>query len=86
MSYLLLVDYSLFAVIQRMTKAQRCRFETHLRKIQIYPGNYADYTQIDKTGRLLHVSLFNDLAIYFWIDEADRHIKILRIAKRETGK
>ena len=74
MPYLLFVDYSLFAVIQKMTTAQRRRFEEHLRKIQVYPGNHANYTQLDKTGILLHV---------YWIDEADRHIKILRLSEND---
>jgi hypothetical protein len=43
------------------------------------PYNHSDLLFMDDFGRRLDVSLFEGLAIYYWIDAADHHIKVLEI-------
>jgi hypothetical protein len=35
-----------------------------------------------QSGRMLNVSLFAGLAISYWIDDADGHVKIMKIEPR----
>jgi hypothetical protein len=86
MPYRLFIDFDLLEVLRKSSKSQRLRLEAHLRQIQEYPGNHSDYSFVDASGRYMNVSFCQDHAIYFWVDLADSHIKILRIAKRELKK
>ena len=48
-----------------------------------FPGNYSDFVEVGERGRQLNVCLFGDFQIRYWIDDADRHVKILRIEENE---
>jgi len=50
-----------------------------LRKLQESPERYSDYIDQDTSGRQVDVSVYNGWAIFYWIDHADRQIKILQM-------
>jgi hypothetical protein len=50
-----------------------------IRRLRDFPVNLSDSSCSDADGRRLDVSLFEGLAIYYWIDGADRHVKVLKI-------
>jgi hypothetical protein len=75
----------LFEVVDKLPPGKRRRLDQQFFRIQQYPGNSSNYSYVDPKGRLLRVSIFDELALYYWIDDADQHIKILRIAKRASG-
>jgi len=54
----------------------------HFDRLQSNPGKFIDYQEQDEIGQPLQVSIFDGWAIYFWMDEADQHLKILRLVKR----
>ena len=39
----------------------------------------ADADNYDEIGRLLYIAIVGDFAITYWVDDADRHIKVLDI-------
>jgi hypothetical protein len=71
-----------FEVLAQMEKFKRSRKMTLLRQfecIRDFPGNYSEFRETDETGRRVEVSIFDGLAIYYWIDEADKDVKILKL-------
>ena len=82
MLFRLLIDFDLVEFTRQLPAGQRKRLYAHLRKIQEYPGHYSDLIEGDPEGRRIEISFFEDLLIGYWIDMADRHVKILRLAKR----
>jgi hypothetical protein len=84
MLFRLLIDFDLVDFTRKLPLRQQQRLYGHLRKIQEYPGHYSDFIESDEQGRRIDVSFFEDLIIGYWTDSADRHVKILRIAKRRS--
>jgi hypothetical protein len=39
----------------------------------------ADAADFDDTGRRLEIAIIGDYALTYWIEDADRHVKILDI-------
>ena len=56
--------------------AQRRRLFALLERIQEAPHRFSDLIDRDEVGRRLDVCAFEGVAIYYWVDTADRHIKI----------
>jgi hypothetical protein len=83
MQFKLLVDADVIDILSRFPARKRHRFYAHFRRIQRYPGNYSDHTEPDTAGRRLNVSVFEGQDIRYWIDVADRHVKILEIEANE---
>ncbi len=79
MRFRLLIDLEALEFLHAFSPARRRRVMEHLRILRDYPGNFSRASYLDEEGRNLDVSLFDGLAIYYWIDAADRHVKVLRI-------
>jgi hypothetical protein len=83
MEFKLLIDADVIDILAKLPARERRRLYAHFRKIQSYPGNYSELTEPDNEGRLLDVSSFEGLSIRYWIDGADRHLKILELTENE---
>jgi len=83
MKFRLLVDFEVLDFALKLSASRRRRLFDHFLEIQKFPGNYSDFLEEDGRGRSLHVSLLEDLRIQYWIDDADRHVKILQIVENE---
>jgi hypothetical protein len=79
MEYRLLVDREVIEVMDSMPKAQRRRFLALFERLRAFPTNYSDYHEADAVGRRVEVCILSQWAIHYWIDDADRHVKILAI-------
>ena len=79
MEFRLLVDLEVIDFLQGLTGNRRRRLLDHFRKIQNFPGHYSDFIDQDAHGRRLDVSLIDGLAVFYWTDAADRHVKILKV-------
>jgi hypothetical protein len=79
MEFGLLIDVEVFEFLQKLPPTRRSSFLRHFRRIQDFPGRYSDYLETDSVGRRIDVSVFAGMAIHYWTDAADRHIKILKI-------
>lgn len=83
MKYRLLIDYEALDVLASLKKPVQRLIHQRLRQIQELPSHCADYEERDPTGRPLHVSVVGDYAITYWEDFADRHVKVLEIARAD---
>jgi mRNA-degrading endonuclease RelE of RelBE toxin-antitoxin system len=83
MQFRLLIDIDVLEFLQRLPPPTRRQLLAHFRKIQDFPGQYCDHIHTDDVGRRLDVSLCRGLAIIYWTDSADQHVKILQIIEAD---
>ncbi len=83
MQFRLLIDLTVFDFLLTLSPPRRRRFVAHFHKLQDFPGHYSDYIHHYDIGRRLDVSIFDGLAIYYWTDAADQHVKILKITRAD---
>jgi hypothetical protein len=57
----------------------RSRLLAHFVKLRSTPDQYVDYHEYDATGRRIEISVFAGYSIHYWIDFADRHVKVLAV-------
>jgi len=79
MGYRLLVDLEAIAVLDVIPKRVRTRLVEHFIRLRSSPDRYSDYHEHDRTGRCVEISVFAGHSIHYWIDFADRHVKVLAI-------
>ena len=75
----LLLDYDVVVFIEGLPRPARHAIRTRLIEIRDYPANRTDYTEQDATGRKVAINICGAFAIKFWVDHADRQIKILDV-------
>ncbi len=80
MDYRLLIDMEAVAFLDFMPKKTRTRLLDHFVALRSAPDQLSDYYEHDKIGRRIEINIFVGYSIHYWIDLADRHIKILAIA------
>lgn len=83
MLFRLLIDLEVLDQLNELPPLRRRLVFDHLRKIQKFPGHYSDHISQNSEGQRLDVSVFGKWHIFYWIDTADRHIKILQIVENE---
>jgi hypothetical protein len=83
--YALFIDYEVFDFMSRQHRSDQVKLRDRMLKIREYPGNYSDYIEVDSVGRSFHISVKGKHAIKYWIDDADRQIKILEIRSSDRG-
>lgn len=83
MLFRLFLDLEVVDLLNKLPVLRRRMVFDHLRKIQDFPGHYSDCIEQDAEGRRIDVSFFDGLTIHYWIDMADRHVKIMRILENE---
>jgi hypothetical protein len=67
------------AVPDTIPKRSRTRLLNHFVQLRSSPGQYSDSHEHDSTGRRIEISIWADYSIHYWIDFADRHVKVLAI-------
>ena len=86
MAYRLLIDLEVVSRLQALTASRRRRLLGRFAIIERYPVACSDYVDTDASGRRIDVSLREGFAIYFWIDEADRQVKILQLIAADSSE
>lgn len=79
MEYRLLIDIEALDILDRLPKKVRTRLLQHFVSIRSFPGNHSDYHESDAIGRRIEISVLGGWAIHYWIDAADRHVKVLAL-------
>ena len=79
MEYRLLGDLEVTAVLDSLSKNKRRTLFEHFGKLRSSPDQYADYQEQDSIGRRVEISVSAGHAICYWIDFADRQVKVLTI-------
>ena len=77
MAYRLLVDLEALATLDAMPRKIRARLLEHFHKLRAFPDRHSDYHEQDRIGRRVEISVVAGYAIHFWIDFADRHVKVV---------
>jgi hypothetical protein len=73
------LDVEVVEYLERADSRRRVAVWKRLREIADSPDRFADYHERDERGRDLAVHIFQDHAILYWDDFADRHLKVLEI-------
>lgn len=84
MQYRLLIDLEALELLMQLPAARRRIFTEHFYLLQKHPTVHSDYRDTDAHGRSVHVSILDGFAIYYWVDEADRHVKILEVIAADS--
>ncbi len=79
MEYRLPVDLEVIAFLDSLQKNARKRLLDHFVRLRATPDQYSDSHEDDQIGRRIEISVVAEYAIHYWIDFADRHVKILTI-------
>jgi hypothetical protein len=72
----LLIDCDAVVFAEGLPRAARQSIRARLWEIRGYPVNRSDYTERDAVGREVAINICGAFAIKFWVDHADRQIKI----------
>ena len=79
MDYRLLIDIGVLDFLRGLRGSRRRQLLLHFREIQDYPERHSDFIDRDNKGRRIDVSVFDGLAVYYWIDSADMDIKVVKV-------
>ena len=79
MSYRLLIALEAFDALLAAPKGLRGRLLDHFGRLRSAPEAYSDYQEHDAEGRLMDISVVAGWSIFYWIDAADRHIKVMAL-------
>ena len=75
--YRLLVDWEVIEKLQQLPRSTRQKLRLVLARIAATPDLLSDYREPNPRGIPLDVHLCAGFAIKYWIDFADRHVKVL---------
>ncbi|HEY5892894.1 MAG TPA: hypothetical protein VIT91_06645 [Chthoniobacterales bacterium] len=81
--YRLLVDWEVIEKLNQLPPAKRRIFRDAFLRIAATPDRLSDYRESNPKGITLDVYLCHGFAITYWIDFADRHVKILEFQVAE---
>ena len=84
MEFRLLLDLQVLAFLEGLKPASRRGLLALFDRTQNSPHGFSDFIDRDDAGRRLDVCVFEGLAVYFWVDAADRHVKVLKILKADA--
>lgn len=79
MKYRLLVDLEAITVLDAIPKKKRALLLERFVSLRSSPDQYADDHERDISGRRIEIHIYAGYAIHYWIDFADRHVKILAL-------
>ena len=79
MGYGLSVDFEVVEFLNSTPRRLRTRLFGHLIKLRLAPDWYIDYQETSPAGRSLEVRLFAGYSFHYWIDAADKQVKVLDV-------
>lgn len=78
-SFQLLIALEAVEFIEKLPRRERLFIRERLGEIRDSPANRSDCTEHDLHGRRVDLSICGRFAIKYWIDHADRQIKVLDV-------
>ncbi len=79
MKYRLLVSIEVLGFLERLPARIRRSLRDMIAEIGDDPMGCSDATEYDRNGRLMHLAIRGEHALVYWIDDADRHVKVMEI-------
>ncbi len=81
MNYRLFIAVDVMDFLETQNRPRRKEVLAHFRRLQDAPEFHSDYFEADEDGRPVNVSIFRGLAVYYWLDHADRQVRILKMVE-----
>lgn len=75
--YRLLVDWAVVGQLRALPRRVQRGIYGLFSRLEEAPDLISEFHVTDETGRQLDGFIFEDWAFYYWIDFADRHVKVL---------
>ena len=85
-AFRLLVDFEAVLFIERLPQGVRNAIRSRLGQIRESPTSRSDYFEHDLIGRRVEINICDGFAIKYWIDQADRQIKVLDIHPADMNR
>jgi mRNA-degrading endonuclease RelE of RelBE toxin-antitoxin system len=79
MDHELFIALDVLEFIERLPRKTRLGLRAGIAEIGENPSALSDATEYDSQGRMIEITIVGDYALVYWIDAADRHVKILDI-------
>jgi len=77
------IDYQVLDYVITLNRKEGAAAREQMLRIRDFPGNLTDYFEIDSSNRQYCVHIFGQHAIKYWIDDADRVVKIMEIRQTD---
>ncbi len=81
--FALLIDYQVLDYVITLNRKEAAAIREQMLRIRDFPGNLTDYFEADSSNRQYCVHIFGRHAIKYWIDDADRVVKIMEIRRSD---
>ncbi len=83
MEYGLLVAFAAIEILDGLPQSTRRRLLGQIGRLRFAPEQFSDYNDHDHIGRRVEVNIFANHCIHYWIDSADRQVKVMRITSAD---
>ena len=84
--YRLLIAWQLWPQIQVLPPGLRRLLYRRFDRLEETPDAMSEFHATDESGRLLDGFILGQLAFYYWIDFADRHVKVVAIGPADRAR
>jgi hypothetical protein len=81
--YRLLVDWEVIEELNRLPIRIRRSLRNELLRLKEFPDALSEFEETGPDGRLLNGFIRHEFAILYWIDFADRHVKVLGLTRAD---
>jgi hypothetical protein len=78
-SFRLLIDYDVMLFVEGPPRSAQRLLRDRRAEIRDHPVHRSDYVEHDAIGRRVDINICGAYALKFWVDHADRQVKILDI-------
>jgi mRNA-degrading endonuclease RelE of RelBE toxin-antitoxin system len=79
MPYRLLISIEVIEFLERLPSRTQKVLRNGIARIGLDPLGRSDAEDHDEVGRILQIAIVNDYALTYWVDDADRQVKILDV-------
>ena len=83
MEHRLLIALEVVEILEALPQAVRRKLRAHIGRLRFIPEQLSDYSERDRVGRSVEVSVFAGYCIHYWIDSADLHVKVMEITQAD---
>ena len=84
--FALLIDYDVIQFVRGLGRKEQAAVWKRMAQIRDFPFNSSDYAETGPLGRQIHINVSAKYALKYWIDGADRQIKVLDILPSDRRK
>ncbi|MEO8353289.1 MAG: hypothetical protein ABI680_16295 [Chthoniobacteraceae bacterium] len=83
--YRVLIAWRLWSEINAIPHAVKREIYRKFDQLEESPDAISEFQSLDDTGRTLDCFIAGQLAVFYWVDFADRHVKVLDIRPADHG-